>query len=90
MRFERIDVQTRDGYRTAQEPKAFVWRGGRFDVEEVVDRWYEGYVGPRRVPMRYFRVRTSVQRLFVVRYHELFATWSILVTERENADEESR
>jgi hypothetical protein len=79
MRFERIEVETRDGYRTQQEPVAFVWREARYVVTEVVDRWYEGYVGARRVPMRYFRVRTERGGVFVIRYHELFAAWSVLV-----------
>lgn len=88
MRFERIEVQTRDGYRTAQEPRGLTWRGRRFEIAEVVDRWYEGYVGPRRVPMRYFKVRTGEGQVLVVRYHEVFDAWSILVSENDESDED--
>lgn len=90
MRYERIEVQTRDSYRTSQEPTSFVWRGVRHNVTEVMDRWHEGYVGPRRVPMRVFRVRAGEEGVFVVRYHELFAAWSILVTETEEPDDDQQ
>ncbi len=81
MRYEPIEVETRDGYRTSQEPASFVWRGKVYVVSEVLDRWYEGYVGPRRVPMRVFRVSVGKDGVFILRYHELFASWSILVRE---------
>lgn len=88
MRFERIEVETRDGYRTSQEPAVFQWRGRRYTVTEVLDRWYEGYIGPRRVPMRVFRIRAGIEGVFVVRYHELFGTWSILVAGDEMPGED--
>lgn len=87
MRFERIEVQTRDGYRTAQEPMSFTWRGRLYEVSAILDRWYEGYVGPRRVPMRYFRVKVARGDVRVLRYHELFVSWSILVPETEEGED---
>ncbi len=57
---------------------AFCWRDRRYVVQEVEDRWYEGYVDARRVPLRYYRVRTEKGR-FLLRYHELFDAWSIVV-----------
>ncbi|MHC1744414.1 MAG: DUF6504 family protein [Syntrophobacteraceae bacterium] len=89
MRLEPIEVQTRDGYRTSQEPASFVWRGKVYVVSEVLDRWYEGYLGPRRVPMRVFKVSVGREGVFVLRYHELFASWSILVTGTEVAEDDS-
>jgi hypothetical protein len=88
MRFERIEVETRDGYRTSQEPTAFLWRGRWYEVTEVLDRWHEGYVGARRVPMRYFRVRAGVEGVFVVRYHELFTAWSVLAPGTPSQEED--
>ncbi|SHE94262.1 hypothetical protein SAMN02745206_01055 [Desulfacinum infernum DSM 9756] len=83
MRFERIQVRTRDDYRGAQEPVAFVWRGETHAVDRVEDRWYEGSLNARRVPLRYFRVRTVAGRRFIVRYHELFDAWGVLVPPQE-------
>jgi len=79
MKLERITVTTRDGYRGSQDPTGFQWRGSTFVIEEIVDRWYEGRLDSTRVPMRYFRVRTDEGTLFVLRHHELFEAWSLVV-----------
>lgn len=79
MEFERLDVISRDEYREAERPVAFVWRGRRFEVEEILDRWYEGHCDPTRMPLRYFRVKTASGEVVVLRYHEFFRAWGILV-----------
>lgn len=82
MQFERITVLTRDEYREAQEPYAFEWRDQRFEVAGIVDRWYEGRLDSKRMPLRYFKVRTGDGGIHLLRYHELFRAWSILVREQ--------
>lgn len=84
MRFERVSVDTRDHYQGAQEPTAFVWRNHVHNVEEILDRWYEGYMDSTRMPLRYFKVKTKDNRIFTLRYHALFAAWSLLLPERES------
>jgi hypothetical protein len=79
MVFERIEVETRDEYRGAQEPIRFTWRGQRFKVDSILDRWYEGYQDAGRVPLRYYRVRTESGEVFLLRYHELFDAWAVRV-----------
>jgi hypothetical protein len=77
MEFETIEVSTHDEYRGAQEPVSFVWRGKKYNVEQIVDRWYEGRIDSTRMPMLYFRVKTQPGELFLIRYHEFFRVWSI-------------
>lgn len=86
MQFERIRVETRDEYRGAQEPVGFHWRGQHFGVAVVLDRWYEGYLDAGRMPLRYFKVESSEGRQFILRYHELFSAWSILVPSQSTED----
>lgn len=83
MRLERITVVTRDHYQGAQDPIAFHWRNNRYEVEEIMDRWYEGYMDSTRVPLRYFRVKTTGGRIFTLRYHEFFTAWSLLIRAEE-------
>jgi len=78
MKFERIVVFTRDEYRDAEEPYGFEWRNDRFDIACILDRWYEGYLDARRMPLRYFKVKTTGGEQYIIRYHELFRAWSIL------------
>ena len=79
MRFEHIDVSSRDEYKAPQEPVSFVWHGEEHFIEEVVDKWYEGGIDPTRLPMLYFRVKTRSGEIFLIRYHEFFRAWSIRV-----------
>lgn len=83
MRLERITVKTRNHSCGVQEPVALEWRDRRYRVEAVEDRWYEGFIASHRVPMRYYRVLVDTGERFLVRYHELFDTWSMVVPRRE-------
>ena len=87
MQLERIEVKTRDNYRGAQEPAAFGWRNHDYEVEEILDRWYEGYFDSTRVPLRYFRVKAKNGDIFTLRHNELFAAWSLLVPARHRETE---
>ncbi len=78
MKFERITVLTRDEYREGEEPYGFEWRNKHFGVAGILDRWYEGSLDSRRIPLRYFKVKTTDGEQYVLRYHELFRVWSIL------------
>jgi hypothetical protein len=85
MKFELVIVSTRDEYQGAQEPTSFEWRGERFVITHVVDRWYEGYVDSTRMPLRYFKVQTREGKQFILRYHELFRAWGLLVPHEDMA-----
>jgi hypothetical protein len=82
MQFERITVFTRDEYREAQEPYGFEWRDRRFEIASILDRWYEGHLDAKRMPLRYFKVKTSDGGQYILRYHERFRAWSILAPDR--------
>jgi hypothetical protein len=77
MKFELITVSTRDEYREAQEPSSFEWRQRRFEIAHILDRWYEGYLDPTRMPLRYFKVESRDGGHYILRYHELFQAWSL-------------
>jgi len=89
MQFERIAVLTRDQYREAEEPYGFEWRDQRFEIASILDRWYEGHLEAKRMPLRYFKVKTRDGGQYILRYHELFRSWSILVPTRLSETEEN-
>lgn len=72
-------METTDWYIGAQEPKRILWKDRWWAIDEVVDQWYEGYVDETMVPMKYFRVKTAEGVCFILRYHQLFDKWSIIV-----------
>ncbi|SFM49242.1 hypothetical protein [Thermodesulforhabdus norvegica] len=80
--FEAVEVETLDFYTGQQEPRRFYWKNRWWTIDDVIDRWYEGYADETRVPMRYFRVRTLEGGVFILRYNQLFDRWALLVKER--------
>ncbi len=79
MEYEAVTVHTRDEYKAGQEPTAFEWRGRRFEVVQIADRWYEGHLDPTRMPLSYFKVRTGEGKEFILRYHEVFRSWAVRI-----------
>ncbi len=79
MRYEMVEVATRDEYKGSQEPVSFVWRGKEHLVDRVIDRWYEGRQDSTRMPLLYFRVETRSGEILILRYHEFFRAWGIRV-----------
>jgi hypothetical protein len=79
MPYESIDVECYSGYRANERPVAFTLQDRRWQVEEILDRWYEGGLHPSEPPLDYFKVRTTEGRIFLLRYNSLFDAWAIRV-----------
>jgi hypothetical protein len=76
MDYEEIQVQFYSGYKAIARPMVFEYQGRRQEVEEILDRWYEGGIDARRPEINYFKVRTSEGEIFLLRYHSVTDTWS--------------
>jgi len=75
--YERIQVECYSGYKASERPVAFTYQGRHREVQEIVDRWYEGGVDPGRPASDYFKVKTTDGEIFILRYLSLFDAWSI-------------
>jgi hypothetical protein len=73
---ERIEVECYSGHRMNERPVAFTLRDRRFEIERIVDRWYEGGLEPGRPELHYFKIATTEGQLFLLRYNTLFDAWS--------------
>ena len=73
---ERIEVECYSGHRANERPVAFTLRDRRFEIERIVDRWYEGGLDPGRPELQYFKIATTEGQLFLLRYNTLFDAWS--------------
>ena len=74
---ERIQVECYSGYKANERPAAFIYQGRRWEVKEIIDRWYEGGLDPTRPEIDYFKVKTVEGHVFILRYLSLFDSWSI-------------
>ena len=77
MIFENISVECYSGHKVNERPLAFTFQGRRHEIKEIVDRWYEGGLDATRPATDYFKVRTTENQLFLLRYLSLFDAWSI-------------
>jgi hypothetical protein len=75
--FEDIQVESYAGYKGAESPRAFVYSGKRYEVMEIMDRWYEGGVDPKALRHDYFRVKTREEEIFLIRYTPRFQSWTL-------------
>jgi hypothetical protein len=71
---ERIEVTAYAGRKGDERPEAFMLRGVRIDVVEIVDRWIEEGLRDR-VRKRCFRVKGSDGNKHVIYYEETAREW---------------
>jgi len=79
--FEVVQVEAYAGHKGAERPLAFTFRGRRFTVAQVLDRWYEGGRTARDQRLDYFKVRLAEGGEFILRYNALFDSWALMVKE---------
>ena len=77
MDYEPVRVECYSGYRANERPTASLYGGRRWNVAEIIDRWYEGGIDAARPEVDYFKVRTAEGPVFLLRYLPLFDAWSI-------------
>lgn len=77
--YMRVEVECYSGYRANERPEAFTFENRRWQVEEIIDRWYEGGLRSDQPALDYFKVRTTEGRIFLLRYNSLFDAWSIRI-----------
>ena len=79
MKFEQIKVECYFGFKANERPIAFFFQGTRHEIREIIDRWYDGDIDANRPELNYFKVRTTEDRVFILRYNALFDAWSVKV-----------
>lgn len=77
MEYEKIQVECYSGHKVNERPIAFTYQGNRWEIKEIIDRWYEGGPDPIRPEVNYFKVKTTGGKIFVLRYLSLFDSWSL-------------
>lgn len=75
--FEEIEVECYAGYKGQETPRAFAHQGKRYEISEVLDRWYEGGLDPRDLRHDYFKVKTLAGEIFLIRYTLRFQAWTL-------------
>jgi hypothetical protein len=61
---QHIQVEAYSGYKANERPVAFIFQGRRWEISEILDRWYEGGMNPEQPIVDYFKVKTSRWKRF--------------------------
>jgi hypothetical protein len=76
--FEPAQVDCYSGYKINERPVAFTFHGGRMDIFDILDRWYEGGVNPEHPAVDYFKVKTRDGGIFILRYEAAPDSWMVI------------
>jgi hypothetical protein len=59
MKLIPIEVECQSGYKADEYPKCFSRDNSRFEISQVMDRWYQGKTNPEFPVSNYFKVETT-------------------------------
>lgn len=74
-----VFVECHAGYKAGEYPKRFYWDTIRFDVIEVLDRWYQGDLNPEFPAANYFKVRTSDEKSYILKHEGISDRWFLWI-----------
>jgi hypothetical protein len=63
-----VKVECHSGYKADEYPVFFYWKGERYEVSEIRDRWYQSDRDPGWPASDYFRVKTVDGGLFLLKH----------------------
>jgi len=75
--FEITKVEAYSGFKAEQSPRAFVYKGQKKKVIEILDQWHEGGMDSRRPVITYFKTLTSEGEEYILRYNQTRDCWAI-------------
>lgn len=78
-RYDSIRVDAHDGYMAQESPRAFEWRGTRYVIVRIIDRWYAADRDDATDVNNYFRVECKDASMHLIRYNRLFDQWAIVL-----------
>ncbi len=73
-----IRVECYAGSRAEERPLALHWAGECFEVEEILDRWYQGDADPSLPPAAYFKVRVRGGETWLLRHEPVAHVWFLV------------
>lgn len=75
----QIEVECHSGYKSDEYPLRFYWDNLCFEINEIIDRWYQGDLNPDFPPATYFKVRTSDDKIFILKHESIKDVWFLWI-----------
>ncbi len=74
-----VKVECYSGYKPDEYPLRFYWDTIKFEIVEVLDRWYQGSQSVEFPAADYFKVRTSDQKVFILKHETAKDKWFLWI-----------
>jgi hypothetical protein len=74
-----VRVETHSGYKADEYPKRFYLDNIRFEIEEVLDRWYQGDADPKFPAADYFKVLTMDKKIYILKHETNNDKWFLWI-----------
>ncbi len=75
--FEKIKVECHAGYKGEESPRVFIHLGKRYEIREILDRWYEEGPTPPTTRYEYFKVKAAEGEIFLLRHVPSEMSWNL-------------
>jgi hypothetical protein len=72
-----IQVECYAGHKADETPRRFLWENEWLEVQEVVDRWYQGAGDPEWPLADYFKVLGADQRQYLLKHDRESDVWYV-------------
>ncbi len=74
-----VDVNCHAGYKADEYPEHFTWNNIDFEVEEIIDRWYESYQNIDKNTIYYYKVKTNMAGIYMMKHEVERDRWYLLL-----------
>lgn len=75
----KIEAECHSGYKPDEYPLRFSWGNYRFEIEEIIDRWYQMESNPDFPAANYYKVRTSEKQIFILKQETETGQWFLWI-----------
>jgi hypothetical protein len=73
-----IKVETHAGYKTNEYPTAVTIDQNRYEITEIIDRWYQYDIDSDMPPANYFKVMISTDQYLVIKHIKNTDDWFLV------------
>jgi hypothetical protein len=70
-----VKVECHSGYKADEYPVCFFWKDERYDILEIIDRWYQAESNPEWPVSDYFKVRTFIGGPYILKHEKDSDRW---------------
>lgn len=74
-----VKVECHSGHKADEYPTCFYLNDKRFDIRQIVDRWYQSDQHPDFPAADYFKVLTNQNQQFLLKHEWKLGRWLLIV-----------